>query len=829
MQDLTPISSLPEEPSTTFRQMKQIIQTESQVIAPCDESTDHIPGAAKAEFERLLNLARSGEVEDVLSLAVAYRNGNGTQADPSKYFECVCKCAQMNHPKGMRLLALCYRDGKGVSKDERLYFEWINRSAEAGDAIAMRLLAVAYRDGVGTAKDLKRYFDWIGRSSDAGDSHAKFLLALAFRDGLGTNVDLKAHFQILLDTAGDGGSRSQIRALAIAYRDGLGTQQNPEKFIEWIRAAAEQNDPVAMRLLALAYRDGTAVPSDPDLFHQWIVKAAESGEKIAMRILAIAYRDGVGTAKNSDLFALWIGKAAEAGEAVAMRFLAVFFRDGIGRPADLVQYFNWMVKSAEAGDPTSMGMLGLAYRDGLGTEKNTERFIYWTKKAAEEGHPVAMWLLATAYKKGVGLDKDLDLCMLWMVRAADLGNTKAMVGLAHLFLAGDEIERDIRKSFAWMVKAAEHGVSAAMFAVSLAYRDGVGVRKSKAKHKHWGVKWADTLLPDRLEDMISGLTNDLACEIRHLNLLVELRKWERHRVQSVDVQSASHFTSARVVESMLPIDSKTGIPEKGRNCLRLYHASYMNDPEEGSYLAKFADNTLKSSIKASSRPGEVSVDGRRFGVYLCSLTLSSDRLDLWRAYGANGEGVALEVPLSAFELDTQGLVLAATEFADELESKDEEIKRRDSRPKKLLQVLYGEQEARSCWDSLTPSLRLIGEKIAALRVVDNVMADRASQIVLVILNDLYYLFKSDEYSSEREVRIVDCRPLDSTQLKVDDRSPPRLFVEAGAELFGSCGSRMVLGPRLRDKQVVRLHLEYLLARHGFSNSTVVEESTIAYR
>jgi TPR repeat protein len=232
-------------------------------------------------FEWTKKIADAGEPGAMLRLATAYKNGKGTSPDNRKFYEYTKKAIEPaakaaknametgeremafeDLPTAMYNLALAYRDGTGTNRHIGRYFEWMKQAAEAAEAAiqeaekekqelklgdiptAMFKLALAYKDGEGTRRSTKKYFAWLTRAAEVGLPAAMVELAFAYRDGRGTNRDMRQYCKWMERAAKAGHSEGMYR-IALAYGTGVGRRYDTDQFLEWINKAVEDNHPEA--------------------------------------------------------------------------------------------------------------------------------------------------------------------------------------------------------------------------------------------------------------------------------------------------------------------------------------------------------------------------------------------------------------------------------------------------------------------------------------------------------------------------------------------------------------------------------------------------------
>ena len=324
-------------------------------------------------------------------------------------------------------------------------------------------------------------------------------------------------------------------------------------------------------------------------------------------------------------------------------------------------------------------------------------------------------------------------------------------------------------------------------------------------------------------------------ELRRVVLEVKLE----HQLQSSDTSGeVAHFTTFEALHSMLPreIDRFDQTRREQANLLRLYNLAYVNDPQEGQMLLsnKAAETDLIDEFFSKSPltnlQGEhwlshepLPLSGLAFSVYVGSFTLESDRLDLWRAYGRDGEGFCIVTPVGAFtDLNShmvQGFAgLAATDQSNW------------QVPMTLYRVLYEEQDIIKTIGRIKPHLTSIRdnrERIASSREHKRTLSEHINLTVRAILSDILYLYKNEEYKRENEVRMLAPCAITAPSVNADEQNPAKLFVKSKPFLFKP-GSRIILGPRVKEPDAVRLELRHRLDRNGHLDVEVTF-SPIPYR
>ena len=301
---------------------------------------------------------------------------------------------------------------------------------------------------------------------------------------------------------------------------------------------------------------------------------------------------------------------------------------------------------------------------------------------------------------------------------------------------------------------------------------------------------------------------------------------EKHRVSDKEIKLA-HFTTLEAIHSI-------GSIRENQNHLRKYNVSYMNDPEEGIQLLTKGEHStpLKDLLFGNEKLEDINThqipwNNSEYSVYMCSLTKRVDRLDLWRAYGRDGNGYCLVTPAKAFlkPLETAFFQsLSNSESLTPTKNTFNETPQRTESP--IYEIYYGEEPIKATLTTLNQSLNEINKFIST-------QPDDATQIIRkicrVICAEVLYLYKSEEYSSEQEVRILEIQPITSNKIFPDERVPPRLFTKTDNIIFTAQDSKIIIGPKVQYKIEAELDIKYKLAQKGWIQNTSVEHSKVMYR
>jgi len=783
------------------------------------------------------------------------------QGDPAAFHK-LEKLVQVPKATSQTMLyvANCYHEGWGTVKDLQQAFFWFQKAAGLGNSAAMFNLAICYEKGEGCEKDLTQAVAWYKKAAELGNSDAMFNLAICYKKGEGIKKDL-TQAVAWYKKAAELGNNAAMNNLAICYEKGEGCEKDLTQAVAWYKKAAELGNSDAMFNLAICYKKGEGIKKDLTQAVAWYKKAAELGDRDAMNNLASCYRTGEGIEKDLTQAVTWYKKAAGLGNSAAMNNLAICYEKGEGCEKDLTQAFFWIQQAAELGNSDAMFNLAICYKKGEGIKKDLTQAVTWYQQAAELGDRDAMNNLAICYEKGEGIKKDLTQAVAWYKKAAGLGNSAAMNNLAICYEKGEGIKKDLTQAVAWYKKAAELGSSRAIYNLARLYREQRGQKSRKIVQMICDAVHAG--LPGSIQWFEQELKRNKLATLRAEVYDVYFALISDENQSSELPKELCHFTNLDAVESMLGYgkasssacktclyknyqnkDETQTAPEKLKNCIRLYNVNYMNDPSEGRavFVSKELSEEDRTLIQfffpTDAKTKEIDISSKDFGIYSCSFTSEQDQLNLWRAYGTDGTGLCLVIPANCFDRDSASLAFSqysarGPKFTESVSTESEEPEAQKSTTSdgdclteiKPLKVNYRVEKKTK--EELLAMLKKLQGKIR--RLSDQQTQAKAKEIVSWLLYEVLYRFKNPQYAAEHEYRLLSAHHITDPKIKLDDRTPPHLYVETKNFLFECPGTKIIIGPRTSKAHEVKLYLEYLLAQREFDKNVTVSLSTVPYR
>ena len=275
-------------------------------------------------------------------------------------------------------------------------------------------------------------------------------------------------------------------------------------------------------------------------------------------------------------------------------------------------------------------------------------------------------------------------------------------------------------------------------------------------------------------------------------------------------EEVAHYTSLHTLKKLA---------DKKR--FRFYNAAYMNDPEEGRKFFKIMKdnkaNVKKFFYKKSNQlyPSPAYIGS--FTMVTPNKKQQKDDLFLWRTYGKHDDKEAAGACLlfkhdgSCFEKHFEYQIGAI--HPSLLDNKNASESRPQAKPS-LYKISYPGDEDKKFLEHLEN----LAKQIKRINSFNNKKQHKKKkkqldELARNFLDTIRFLFKSDHYKTEKEVRIVEFhaykenknQSLDNN-IKVDVKQiPPRFYVEAPENFYFS---KVILGPRVRNSRDWKQWIEY---------------------
>lgn len=542
------------------------------------------------------------------------------------------------------------------------------------------------------------------------------------------------------------------------------------------------------------------------------------------------------------------------GDINAMVALAKLLEAGTHGTPDIESAVALYEKAAANGNAYALNSLGLIRAKN--SEKDAlEKAVEYFKKAAELDHHTALFNLGCLYDEANCI-ADKDKAKLYYERAMEKGNSDAAYNLALMYMDGDFGAPNFEKALKLLLAPANNGDADSCYSLGVLYQGKhLGKPNNKLSQKYFSIaaklghnaamgQLTNPMIGEVLE-ILERDNVDQSIRIKIKNALTKLESTffdiRTEHLVSGKVK-LSHFTTWETLEKILA-NGPNKVTENNR--LRQYHVDYMNDPSEGGRLLNFksagneenfSDGTITSlKLKNLFQQHYYNVFLEHNAtsqilpsIFTVSLTEDSDRLDLWRAYGRDGIGYSIalqmditkdDVPLKRMNRQASHAFMKAPGYAEVDTAATHDLPT-------FYRIFYDDQAVANTLSKLSQPL----ERLYSLEEkVSHSHWNKIASCSTAILLELLYLYKDEQYSTEREARALAVMPLDDPRIRIDERTPGHLYCETSAFLFRTAGSEIILGPKVPNTAAAIWNLRHKLTALGLASNTVVKKSCVPYR
>jgi hypothetical protein len=230
-----------------------------------------------------LHFSNSLDRESVSTVAqdFAFANSAIAKGDFEAAYATMAPLAKGGDSNAQINLAILYAWGRGVQQSPDRATKWYRCAAENGDIAAQLALSQIL-----IGKGDKEGSNWLVRAATDGDNEARYALAYAYHFGMdGIERNERAALRWLREAANGGHDLAQFE-LAEIYWDGKGKSDPPwvaasQSYAEaarWYLLSAEQGNEFAQRRIGEIYLNGRGVPQDYVRAYFWL-NIATSAQK----------------------------------------------------------------------------------------------------------------------------------------------------------------------------------------------------------------------------------------------------------------------------------------------------------------------------------------------------------------------------------------------------------------------------------------------------------------------------------------------------------------------------------------------------------------------
>ncbi|ASP33714.1 tetratricopeptide repeat protein [Labrenzia sp. VG12] len=359
-------------------------------------------GDAKAAFSLATALSRRGEWQDLPQAA--------------HYAE---KAVRFGEADAYALLGWLHLNGGLEDGSWQKAYSYLTTGADAGNVYSMHTLGDSFAWGVIGARDLNKARRWLTKAADAGLSDAQASLGIlltssAFLD----EEDLKEGVEWLQAAARQNDAYAHY-SLGVAALRGRGLERDPIGAKHYFQMTWQLDSAVGNVALGdYHYYGGEGKPDYTKAREHYLV-AAGYGNHNGRLFAAWLFRYGIGVEADPARAADLLRTNSDEGDLPSMVELAKLYRDGVGVVRDRGKALDLLRKASRRGSAQAAAQIGWMTLKGLGVDQDVETGLKAIEEAAAQEVPDALYLQAKVLEEGVHLPQDLDRAIVLYKRAAD--------------------------------------------------------------------------------------------------------------------------------------------------------------------------------------------------------------------------------------------------------------------------------------------------------------------------------------------------------------------------------------------------------------------------
>ncbi len=264
---------------------------------------------------------------------------------------------------------------------------------------------------------------------------------------------IKSKIANIIKAADEGEAKAQF-LLSMFYQKGFLVDYDEEKWLYYLRKAAEQDLPIACLAMGTLYEDRKFEEADPEMAKQWYKKAADLGVTEAMRSLAFLIIEG--EEPDYEEFLKLLEKAAENGNGYAA-YEGTSLAIGFCSDTDYTRAREYFEMAAQNGVGSAFYNLGVMYFNGDGVERDYKKARKNFLKATEHGEPRGYTGLGFLNLFGLGLAVNHKKGIKLLERAASACDSFACATLGKIYDQGFFTMKNTQLADKYMMLADKYG------------------------------------------------------------------------------------------------------------------------------------------------------------------------------------------------------------------------------------------------------------------------------------------------------------------------------------------------------------------------------------
>ncbi|MGQ0484834.1 MAG: tetratricopeptide repeat protein [Hyphomicrobiales bacterium] len=189
-------------------------------------------------FAKKLKLAKVGDEEAQVAVALAYETGSETALDTAEAAKWYRQAAlQGNVEAQFRLARIVGKGARGLKQDYPTAIKLYEAAAGNGHSQAMNALGLMHQSGEGVAADPAKAAEWYRKAAEAKLADAENNLGILYLNGKGVPRDLGEALK-LFERAANQGDGWGLNNLGGMHEMGWGTPKDRDKAIDLYKQAA---------------------------------------------------------------------------------------------------------------------------------------------------------------------------------------------------------------------------------------------------------------------------------------------------------------------------------------------------------------------------------------------------------------------------------------------------------------------------------------------------------------------------------------------------------------------------------------------------------------